>query len=202
MKNIRNILFFTLFLFFSNKSFASSKLLFDLGRFSLPIVFNNEDISLCPTIVIPELFVINDKTGLYLNYSPFEIKFKYSKNDYRYEEYTQSWEVADVTFVNTNFGWMKKMNKYFLFESYIRINTVSAMDITKICFSPTLEISLLSSYLDVMFNPEKEYFISKALSIQVGATFNNKKNFKPDFFVSTSIDFILFAGLLGIFFHI
>lgn len=202
MKKIKNISFFILFFFFRNKSFTSSKLLFDLGRFSLPIVFNNEDTSFCPTIVIPELFVINDKTGLYFNYSPFEIRIKYSKNDYRYEEYTQNWKVADVSFVNTNLGWMKKINKYFLFESYIRINTVSATDITRICFNPTLEISLISTYLDDMFNPEKEYFISKALSIQVGATLNNKRSFKPDFFVSTSIDFILFAGLLGIFFHI
>lgn len=196
-----NYLLLIAFLCLTNKIFATSKIMFDLGRLSLPIMINNEEASFCPTIVIPEVFVINNETGLYFNYSPFEIKFEYAKNNYRYEEYTQNWKVWDATFINANLGWMKPLNKYFLLESYFRINTLSAMDITRFSFSPTLEISLLSSYLDEIFNPEKEYFMTKALSLQAGASFSNKNYFKPDFFVSVSMDFVLFVGLLGIFVH-
>ena len=40
--------------------------------------------------------------------------------------------------------------------------------------------------------------LPKVISLQVGASFENLKGFKPYFFVTTSVDVILFAGLFGI----
>lgn len=200
---LKKILLFTAaILCFDFSIFAKPKIMFDVGKLSLPIVINDEEISFCPTLVIPELYLMHEKTGLYFNYSPFEIRFKYSENDYRFHEYTQNWQIVDVSFVNANFGYMKQLHKNFLLETYVRVNTASAMDIESFSFSPTIELSLTSSLLDEIINPENDYFMPKVLSLQAGARFNNKNDFKPGFFVTTSIDFVLFAGIMSVLFHI
>ncbi len=175
--------------------------MWDMGKVSVSGVFNDIESSFCPTLIIPELFVIGEKTGFYTSLCPFEIQFKYQPQDYKYNGYTQNWTVSDVTFVNANAGWMKKLNKEFLLETYVRVNAVSAVDIERITFKPTVEFSWTSSYLDQIVNPEKQLFMPKALSIQAGAAFTNKNNFKPDFFITTSIDFVLFAELAGMLLH-
>ena len=106
--------------------------------------------------------------------------------------------LSEITFINANIGWMKQLNKELLLETYVRMNTISAFNIEKIRFSPSVEISWTSSIFDETINPEKVIFMPKVISLQVGASFENLKGFKPYFFVTTSIDVILFAGLFGI----
>ena len=59
-----NYLLLIAFLCLTNKIFATSKIMFDLGRLSLPIMINNEEASFCPTIVIPDMKNIH-KIGKY-----------------------------------------------------------------------------------------------------------------------------------------
>ena len=200
-RNKRIILYIIIYLFINVKFFSSSIVRFNFGKLLLPLTFNNTELSFCPTLVVPEVYLINERNGLYCNISPFELKFKYNRKEYRLDKYIQSWELVDVPFINSNLGWMKQLNKKILFESYIRINTVSVIDISNFYISPILEISLLTSLLDEIINLDRIYFMTKALSIQIGASFKNN-NYRPDFFIATSIDFVLFAGLIGLIGHL
>ena len=182
----------------SSSMFAKPKFMLDIGKFSLAGFFSDKDVSFCPTIIIPEIMMVGEKTGLYTSFSPFEMQFKFTPNEYLHEGYTQNWSLSEITFINANIGWMKQLNKELLLETYVRMNTISAFNIEKIRFSPSVEISWTSSIFDETINPEKVIFMPKVISLQVGASFENLKGFKPYFFVTTSIDVILFAGLFGI----
>lgn len=182
----------------SSSMFAKPKFMLDIGKFSIAGFFGDKDVSFCPTIIIPEIMMVGEKTGLYTSFSPFEMQFKFTPNEYLHEGYTQNWSLSEITFINANIGWMKQLNKELLLETYVRMNTISAFNIEKIRFSPSVEISWTSSIFDETINPEKVIFMPKVISLQVGASFENLKGFKPYFFVTTSVDVILFAGLFGI----
>jgi len=182
---------------------AQVNLLCDMGKISVTGVFNENGGNLCPSLNIPELYVQESNTGLYASFCPFEIQFKYHPQDYEYNGYNQNWMVSESTFVNGNIGWMKKIGKYFLLETYVRVNSVSIMDIERVSLKPAVEFSLLSnpSIMDLLVNSNKEIFLSKMISLQAGASFVNKNNFKPEYFITCSFDFILFAELIGLTCH-
>lgn len=198
---------FSFFVFFLIPIVLSAKpnFLFDVGRMSFSGVFGDIETSFRPTLTIPEVYFIEDKTGLYTSISPFEIQFKYQPQDYAYtyqgKEFYQNWTVSNISFVNGNFGWMKQLNKELLLETYVRVNAVSGMDINRFAFKPTCELSWTPSFMDKILNPDKAIFMNKTLSVQAGASFDSLKNYKPDFFVTASVDFVLFAGMMGSFFH-
>lgn len=197
-KRRKKIFIFTILILSVFSLSAKPKILCDFGELAITGVFNDVDSSFKPTLILPEMYVVGEKTALFASISPFEMQFKYQLSDYKHEGYTQNWALSDISFFNANFGWLKQLNNHFLLETYVRMNALSAFDIKRFVFKPVVEISWTSPLIDEIINPEKYIFIPKVLSLQVGAAFENTNNFKPAFFVTASMDVTVLVGLISV----
>lgn len=191
-----------LFVLLSSTLNAKINCFWDIGRVSAEGVFNEESGAFCPVLEIPDIYFVGEKTGIFTSVCPFVIGFKYSPQDYEFEGHHEDWTVDNVSFVNLNLGWMKFLGDDFLLETYVSFSTVNVMNIKKFGFSPSVEFSWTPSFLEGISGDSKIPFMPKALSLRADASFYNTRDFKPDFFVSLSIDFVLGATLAGAIYHL
>lgn len=86
---------------------------------------------------------------------------------------------------------------FFLIPIVLSAKPNFLFDVGRMSFSGIFG-DIETSFRPTLTIPEV-YF--KALSVQADASFDSLKNYKPDFFVTASVDFVLFAGMMGSFFH-
>ncbi|MBR1638374.1 MAG: hypothetical protein IJ688_03205 [Treponema sp.] len=197
MNKIKIIIMTGLLILLPQAIHAKITCFWDFGQISASGVFNEENGVFAPLLELPDAYFVGEKTGLFASLCPFSIKFAYTPQDYEYEGHREDWSIDSVSFVNIDIGWMKYLGDDFLLETFVGLNTVNVMDMKSFSISPALEISWTPDFLAELADTSKIQFMPKAVSLTAGASFCNRRNFRPDFFVSLSLDFILFAGLTG-----
>ncbi len=102
-KRRKKIFIFTILILSVFSLSAKPKILCDFGELAITGVFNDVDSSFKPTLILPEMYVVGEKTALFASISPFEMQFKYQLSDYKHEGYTQNWALSDISFFNATY---------------------------------------------------------------------------------------------------
>ena len=134
---------------------------------------------------IAEVYCIEEKTGLFASISPFNISLNYTRKPDNSEP-LQQWTLDSMSLVNIKLGWLKVVGEYFMIEPFAKMSALNPCDLSDINFVTALELSFhLDLFSDLQF-PD----IGKIVSLELGASYPGKNQFKPELFASIKLNFL------------
>ena len=146
-------------------------------------------------IELGEIFLMENKTNLYLSISPFYTALSYSYDNDRNNELSQ-WSLSSLDFVNLKFGWFKPFGKYFLLEPFVRLRTLNPLEIKQFNVECAFSFSFILPELFVTNSVFES--IGKIVELEVGADFIEAlagQAFCPKCFIAIKINFMCLSGL-------
>ena len=134
---------------------------------------------------IAEVYCIEEKTGFFASVSPFNITLNYTSRPENSEP-LQQWSLDSMSLVNIKLGWLKIVGDYFIIEPFAKFSALNPCDLSDINFVTALELSFhLDLFSDLQF-PD----IGKIVSLELGASYPGKNQFKPELFASFKFNFL------------
>ena len=134
---------------------------------------------------IAEVYCIEEKTGFFASVSPFNITLNYNRRPENSESLKQ-WSLDSMSLVNIKLGWLKIVGDYFIIEPFAKFSVLNPCDLSDINFVTALELSFhLDLFSDLQF-PD----IGKIVSLELGASYPRKNQFKPELFASFKLNFL------------